>query len=135
MSDETFPCMEGVATDITEEKQAEEGLLRAKEDWENTFDAITDMVMLLDNTHRIIRVNKAVAEALKVTKESLVGKKCYEAFHRQSHPIRRCPLVETMKTLEPHTVELADPDMGARLYVPLLPCWTVRGRWPVIPMC
>ncbi|MDY6954904.1 MAG: response regulator, partial [Thermodesulfobacteriota bacterium] len=93
-----------------------------------TFDAITDMVMLLDSKHRIIRVNKAVAEALKVTKESLVGKRCYEVFHRQSHPIRRCPLVETMKTLKPHTVELADPDMGGTFICSTSPILDREGK-------
>ena len=118
----------GAYEDITDRKQAEAALLQAKEDWENTFDAITDMVMLLDNKHRIIRVNKAVAGALKVTKESLVGKKCYEVFHRQSHPIRRCPLVQTMKTLEPHTVELADPDMGGTFICSTSPILDRQGK-------
>ena len=98
--------------DITERKRAEEGLIQAKEDWENTFDAITDMVMLLDNDHRIIRVNRTTAKALNATKESLVGKKCYEAIHGQSHPIRKCPLVLTMKTLDAHTVEITEPGLG-----------------------
>ena len=96
----------------TERKRAQEGLIQAKEDWENTFDAITDMVMLLDHEHKIFRVNKAAAEALNTTKEGLVGKKCYEAIHGQSHPIRRCPLVITMKTLEPHTVEITVRNLG-----------------------
>jgi len=121
-------CIEGVATDITEEKHIEAALLQAKEDWENTFDAITDMVMLLDNRHRIIRVNKAVAEALKVTKDSLVDKKCYEVFHRQSHPIRNCPLVETMKTLEPQTVEIADPDLGGTFICSTSPVLDREGK-------
>ena len=60
--------------EISERKEAEEALLRAKEDWESTFDAITDMVMLLDSEHRIIRVNRATAQALKSTKQHLVGK-------------------------------------------------------------
>ena len=108
---EIVACLE-IARNITERKRAEEALVQAKEDWENTFDAITDMVMLLDNDHRIIRVNRTTAKALNATKESLVGKKCYEAIHGQSHPIRKCPLVLTMKTLDAHTVEITEPRLG-----------------------
>ncbi|MBW2172751.1 MAG: PAS domain S-box protein [Deltaproteobacteria bacterium] len=105
-------CIEGVATDITDEKRAVEAVVEAKEDWENTFDAITDMVMLLDDKHQIIRVNRAAAEGLGTNKESLVGKQCYEAVHGQNHPTRGCPLVRTMKTLGPHTTELTEPRLG-----------------------
>jgi len=98
--------------DITERKRAEEALVQAKEDWENTFDAISDMVMLLDNDHRIIRVNRTTAKALNVTKESLVGKTCYGAMHSQRHPIRQCPLALTVKTLKPQTKEITEPKLG-----------------------
>jgi PAS domain S-box-containing protein len=104
--------MQGIFRDVTEWKRAEGALIQAKEDWENTFDAITDMVMLLDNRHQVIRVNRAAAEALNTTKENLVGNKCYEAIHRQSHPIRECPLALTIKTLEPQTAEITEPKLG-----------------------
>jgi PAS domain S-box-containing protein len=117
----------GADTNITHRKQTEEAMVRAKEDWENTFDAIPDMVMLLDSEHRILRVNQAVAAALKTDKESLVGKKCYEACHRQSHPIRKCPLLETLKTRSPHTVEITDPVLGGTFLCTTSPIWDKAG--------
>jgi signal transduction histidine kinase len=45
-------------------------------------------------------------------KESMVGKKCYEAVHGQNHPTAGCPLVRTMKTLGPQTTELSEPRLG-----------------------
>ncbi len=122
------PMIQGVFRDITYQKEAEKALVKAKEDWENTFDAITDMVMLLDSEHHIIRVNKAAAEALNTTKEKLVGKKCYEAVHRQSHPIRKCPLVHTMKTSEPCTVEIVDSDLGGTFICTTSPMLNHEGR-------
>ncbi|MFH1675162.1 MAG: response regulator [Pseudomonadota bacterium] len=85
---------------------------KAEEDWENTFDAVTDMVMVLDSDHRIIRVNKTTADALKTTKEGLEGKKCYEVMHGLTRPIKECPMVLTMKTLKPHTTEMTVLEMG-----------------------
>jgi two-component system cell cycle sensor histidine kinase/response regulator CckA len=114
--------------EMTERKRTAEALARAKEDWENTFDAITDMVMLLDNEHQVFRVNRAAAEALNTTKERLLGKKCYEAVHGQSHPIRRCPLVLTMKTLEPHTTEITEPRLGGTFICSTSPILDRQGK-------
>jgi len=122
------PAVMGNVIDITERKRSEEALVQAKEDWENTFDAITDMVMLLDNEHQIFRVNKAAAEALNTTKESLVGKKCYEAIHGRSRPIRRCPLMQTMKTLEPHTTEITVSNLGGTFICSTSPILNHEGK-------
>jgi PAS domain S-box-containing protein len=105
-----------IARDMTEKVKADDELIQAKEDWENTFDAITDMVMLLDNQHRIIRANEATAKMLGTTKSDLVGKKCYEAVHGQQHTIAGCPLISTMKTLKPHISEIHE-DCDGRTYL------------------
>ncbi|NVL90694.1 MAG: PAS domain S-box protein, partial [Desulfobacterales bacterium] len=114
--------------DISERKRTEEAIVRAKEDWENTFDAITDMVMLLDNEHRIIRVNRNTARVLNTTKESLVGKKCYEAVHGQKQPIVQCPLVLTMKTLNPQTKEITEPKLGGTFICSTSPLLNRDGK-------
>ena len=107
--------IEGLANttaQVIQMARAGEALVQAKEHWENTFDAITDMIMLLDNEHQIIRVNKATAEALNIAKEGLVGKKCYEAVHGQRRRIGHCPLALTIKTLKPQTTEITEPKLG-----------------------
>ena len=117
-----------IARNVTEKVTAEKALVRAKEDWENTFDATTDMIMLLDDVRRILRVNKATAEALNTTKESLVGKKCYEAIHGRSHPIKRCPLEFTMKTLEAHTTEITEPKLEGTFICSTSPIVNGEGK-------
>jgi two-component system cell cycle sensor histidine kinase/response regulator CckA len=100
-----------IARNVTEKVKAEQALVEAKEDWEKTFDAINDMVMLLDTDHRIRQVNRSMAETFHESKERLVGKKCYEVVHQQSRPISSCPLLVTMKTLKPYTAEITEPRM------------------------
>ncbi len=126
--DQSIIYAQQLKEETRERKRIVEALVQAKEDWENTFDAITDMVMLLDNEHEVIRVNKAAAEALNTTKESLVGKKCYEAIHQQSHPIRKCPLVRTMKTLEPNTAEIIEPNLGGTFICSTSPITDGKGK-------
>jgi PAS domain S-box-containing protein len=52
----------GMVHDITERKQAEEALVRAKEDWERTFASVPDLIAIIDNQHRVLRVNAAMAQ-------------------------------------------------------------------------
>ena len=114
--------------EMMERKRAGEALTRAKEDWENTFDAITDMVMLLDNEHQILRINKAAAEALSTTQDKLLGKKCYQVVHEQGRPIRGCPLVRTMKTLKPQTTEITEPHLGGTFICSTSPMLDRQGK-------
>ena len=49
---------------ISERKQAEEVLRRSKEEWERTFDAVPDLIAILDEHHRIVRANRSMAQVL-----------------------------------------------------------------------
>ncbi len=125
--DQSIIYAQQLKEEVTERKRIVEALVQAKEDWENTFDAITDMVMLLDNKQQILRVNKAVAEALNTTKEKLLGRKCYQVMHKQGRPIRGCPLVLTMKTLRPQTTEITEPHLGGTFICSTSPILNRQG--------
>jgi PAS domain-containing protein len=62
--------------DITERRRAEEIIVRVKEEWERTFDSVLDLIAILDNQHRVIRVNQAMAitTRLGVLQNVLYGK-------------------------------------------------------------
>ncbi|UCD88081.1 MAG: PAS domain-containing protein, partial [Desulfobacterales bacterium] len=112
-----------IARNVTEKIKAEQALTRAKKDWENTFDAITDIVMVLDKEHRILRANRATAHRLHMAEESLLGKKCYEVIHEERHPIDGCPLSYTAKTLEPQTAEVTVPNLRKIFICSTSPVW------------
>ena len=62
-----FPFQDGISVYFqvtTERKKHEAALLRAKQDWERTFDAVPDLITILDADHHMIRVNRAMAQAL-----------------------------------------------------------------------
>lgn len=61
-----------------ERKRAEQELRRAHDQWERTFEAVPDLICILDQAHRIVRVNKAVADRLACEPKDLVGRHCYE---------------------------------------------------------
>ena len=77
--------------DITARKRAEEALIQAKEEWERTFDAVPDLIALLDKEHRVTRVNKAMAELLGKPPEAVIGHPCYKAVHGLDKAPDFCP--------------------------------------------
>ncbi len=115
-------------SDITERKRAEEAILRAKEEWELTFNTVPDLVAILDPQHRIIRVNKAMADSLGVTPEQCIGLLCYEAIHRQSQPPEFCPHALTCKDGQQHVAEVHEPRLGGDFLVSTTPLCDPQGQ-------
>ena len=59
---------------------AEKRILRAKQEWEATFDAVSEMVLLTDEEHRILRCNRATIDRLHTTFHDLLGKRLDDVF-------------------------------------------------------
>ncbi|RJQ14694.1 MAG: PAS domain S-box protein [Nitrospiraceae bacterium] len=115
-------------SDITERKCAEQELVRAKEEWERTFDSVPDLIAILDNQHRIVRVNKAMAERLGHDAEECVGMPCYRYVHGLSSPPGCCPHSVTMKDGCQHIAELHEDRLGGDFLVSTTPLFDERGQ-------
>ncbi|MFH1382653.1 MAG: PAS domain S-box protein [Chloroflexota bacterium] len=113
--------------DITEQKQNEEKIRHAAEEWRATFDSITDMISIHSRDCRIIRVNKAFAEALHTTPKDVVGKLCYEVIHGAKGPPPDCPHRMTLKTGNPMTAEFFEPSLEMYLQVSTSPMFDQNG--------
>ena len=118
----------GMVHDITEQKKIEEALIRAKEEWERTFDSVPDMIAILDNQHRIIRVNKAMANKLGVGAEQCVGLFCHECVHGLSGPPAFCPHSATLSDGRQHVAEVHEDRLGGDLLVSTSPLFDEKGR-------
>jgi PAS domain S-box-containing protein len=79
-----------------ERKRMEEIFLNAAHEWRTTFDAIGDVVCLIDSERNIIRCNKAMTELLQMPFISIIKKNCCQLIHSVSKPVDGCPF-ETMK--------------------------------------
>ncbi|MEN8209182.1 MAG: transporter substrate-binding domain-containing protein, partial [Candidatus Fermentibacteria bacterium] len=64
----------GIHQNVTRRNQSEYLARKAAEDWENTFDALPELIAVLDSAGIIIRVNRAQALALGMTREECIGK-------------------------------------------------------------
>ncbi len=65
-------------------------IIRAKREWEITFDAIKDPICIHDEKYRIIRANRAYREAAGMPYEDFIGKPYYEIFPVTHKPICNC---------------------------------------------
>ena len=80
-----------VARDITNRKKAEEESRRAREQWERTFDAVPDLIAILDQDKRVVRVNRAMANRLGVSREECIGQFCHQLLHGTDAAPETCP--------------------------------------------
>ncbi|MHC4539789.1 MAG: MASE3 domain-containing protein [Planctomycetota bacterium] len=116
------------ATDITWRKQAEEKLRRAHDQWERTFEAVPDLICILDQTHRIIRVNKAVADRLGRAPEDLVGRHCYEVMHGTEAPLNSCPHTQLLADGQEHWTEVHEERLHGDFSICVSPLRNADGQ-------
>ncbi len=114
--------------DITAWKHAEEELRQAKEEWERTFDAIVDPVMIADTQHKIVKVNKAMADKLGISPADAEGLACYNAVHGASEPPLFCPHSKLLADGKPHSVEIHEERLGGYFIVSVSPLLNPRGE-------
>ena len=122
------PYSLSVLRDITERKRTEEALRRAKEEWEITFDAIADPIMILDAQHRIVKANRAMADILQLTQAESAGVRCYEVVHGLNAPPEYCPHMAMLRDGRARSVEVSEPRLGAELLVSVSPLFGPDGK-------
>ena len=87
-------------------------IAQAKEEWENTFDAIPDIILIIDVNKRITRANKAIADKLGLKREDIIGKHCYSILHGEEAPPPYCPHNRTYEDGREHNVEYYEDRLG-----------------------
>jgi PAS domain S-box-containing protein len=100
-----------------ERKRMEGMLLTAAQEWRTTFDAIGDVVCLIDSQRNIIRCNKAMTELLKMPFADIINKSCCELIHGTSKPIEVCPYESLRKTRHREEIILQWRDRWFRISV------------------
>jgi diguanylate cyclase (GGDEF)-like protein/PAS domain S-box-containing protein len=115
LSEITMKALSSVADQVAigiDHKLKEEQVLHAKEKWETTFDTIPDIVIVIDNNHRIMRANNTLAERLGVDRDSIIGKPCYEVVHGTSEPPSFCPHVAVLSDGKERVEEIFDEHLN-----------------------
>jgi PAS domain S-box-containing protein len=117
-----------IISDITKQKLAEIEVRTSKEQWEKTFDAMSDIVTIQDKDMHIVRANKAAYQFFQTNYEGLQGKHCYEIFTGGSQPCVGCPLVETLHDIGNHATVIKHEILGKIFYVSSAPIVAENGE-------
>ena len=114
-----------------ERSQVDESVWQNTEMWQRTFDAVPDLIAVLDTQHRMVRVNQAMADRLGLTKEQCVGQTCYTCVHATDEPPSFCPHSQLLQDGKEHTVEVREEALGGDFLVQRLPAAGFGGkpRW------
>ena len=107
---------------------AEEKVLLAKDEWERTFDSMPDLVAILDNEHRIVRVNKSMAQRLGMASDGCVGLNCFKCVHKLDAPPEFCPHSRTLRDGKEHIVEIHEDNLNGDFMVSTTPLFDQQGQ-------
>jgi len=100
----------------------------AREEWERTFDVIPDPISILDRQHRIVWVNKTMANRLGIAPEEAVGLTCYECVHGMDKPPSFCPHTKLLADGREHMVEIHEKRLGGDFIVSVSPLHDAEGQ-------
>jgi len=92
----------GIVHDITEQQRFQDQLQKAKTEWEQTFDAMPDIVTLMDKEFRIHRANKATFAFFNAKPSEIIGRFCHELFRNMATPCQDCPIFDTLHDASCH---------------------------------
>jgi len=107
---ELLATNESLQREIAERKRMEEALRDAARQWHATFDAINDVVCLLDLEGKVLRCNKAAAELMGKPFSEIIGHPCWELMGGTPEPIAGCPVERMKETLSRETLVLRRGD-------------------------
>ncbi len=125
--DDGEPGVTLLIEDITDRKLTEEKMKRAIQEWETTFNSISDMVFIQDNEFSILRANRSFADFLHMKPEDCVGKKCHQLIHGMNGSHAYCACIQVHKTKKPATVEFYEPHFSRYLEISASPIFTDNG--------
>ena len=99
---------------------AEAGV-HAGDEWEQTFNGISDLVAVLDTQHRIRRANRALASRVGMSPEECLGLSCCRMLHGTEESVENCPLALLEADQKEHSAEVHDPRTNSDYLVTVSP--------------
>jgi two-component system cell cycle sensor histidine kinase/response regulator CckA len=96
-----------VSRDITERKQMEEALRTSERFIRDILETVDEGFIVIDRDFRIISVNKAYLNQVRMEREAVMGRHCYEISHRNNRPCyemgEQCAVKHAFDTGDPFT--------------------------------
>lgn len=109
-------------------KRAEKEAIQAEKNWKHTFDAVPDLIAIIDDKCKIVRANRAMASRLGIVQKECEGLNCYRVIHRTENPLSFCPHEQLLKDGAEHTAEICEDYLGGYFSVSTSPIHDSEGK-------
>ncbi|HUL20798.1 MAG TPA: PAS domain-containing protein, partial [Thermodesulfobacteriota bacterium] len=109
-------------------KGTKKAMFGTQREWEKTFDAMPDLIAIMDGNYRILRVNLAMAQYLGLTTDQCAGKICYKLVHGVDKPPDFCPHTLALADGREHIAEIHEDSLGGDILVSITPLTDEHGR-------
>jgi len=114
--------------DLSKQRETENALRTSRDEWEKTFNAMSDIVTIQNKDMLIIRANKAAHDFFEVAKGGLQGRYCYEVFRGIDQPCSQCPGLQTGRGDSNEYATIKHEALGKTFYVTRSPIWSEDGQ-------
>jgi signal transduction histidine kinase/CheY-like chemotaxis protein/flagellar biogenesis protein FliO len=105
-------CLIESFMDISELKKTEAYLEQSAKRWQDTFDAMRDMIAVIDRDMKIIACNAAMKEKFPNLEEGVTN--CHSLLHGLCSPIDGCVAMQTFQTGKVAISEIYENHIGGR---------------------
>jgi PAS domain S-box-containing protein len=118
----------GMGMDISGLKKTLDALRKARQEWENIFQAIGHPTIILDTDHYIIAANRVVVTSTGKELKDIIGIKCHELFHGSHEPPESCPFEKMLHSGSLETEAMEMEALGGIYLVSCTPVLDNEGR-------
>jgi PAS domain S-box-containing protein len=118
---------QGQCQEIDDNSKMETVLTNSQHLWEKTFDAVPDLIAIMDDQHHIIKMNAAMETALGSKSAACQGKKCFAYVHGSNGPFQNCPFRRMLTTGEDDMSQFFEPTLNRWLEVRVSPLRDAEG--------
>ncbi|MGB9978408.1 PAS domain S-box protein [Methanobacterium sp.] len=109
-------------------KESGEAAIQVRNEWERTFEAVPDLIAILDADYKIVRANKAMADKFGLKPKECTGLTCYDVVHGTDEPPSFCPHKHLLEDGNEHKDEIHEDNLGGDFLVSASPLYDSEGK-------
>jgi PAS domain S-box-containing protein len=125
---EYIQTSESLAVEIVERRKVEESLIKADEDWRDSFNSLEEAMLIIDKDFNIEKINDSGLELFGKNRGEVIGRKCYQVVHGDDEPSSYCPFKKTLENKKVATVERYDELFGKHFSITSAPILDENGQ-------
>ena len=114
--------------EVAELQKVHENILRAKLEWERTFDAVPDLIAIIDRDYILKRINLGLARRLGLEFREALGQPCYQLICGLDEPPSYCPYVKCLANGGKQVVGIEASILGSIFSLTCVPVIDQQGR-------